>query len=302
MPSAQIIPSNAIDKHQWNTLIQKSVNGLIYAQYQYLNTMADQWEAIVLDDYRAVWPLPYRKKWGIKYYYTPAFIQQLGLIGDIQQDDISTCLQHIKQNASLADLQLNFLNDTTIIPQQQQRTNFILDLNQSFESILSRCQPAFKHTYQKLAAESQFNCTTTYNYESIIDQYHNLYQSKHKSLHKSDLEKFKKLIAEYLQTGQCTIYVVQQEATLLAASILVSDNNRIYNILNLLTEAGRKNQSNYLLYGRILSMYSNQKLLFDFEGSDLSGVKAFYAKMQPVNQPYFQCRLNQLPWPIRLLK
>ncbi len=98
------------------------------------------------------------------------------------------------------------------------------------------------------------------------------------------------------------MHVIKEGDHLHAASILLFDNKRIYNILNLLTEEGRKAQSNYLLYGSILATYCERDLLFDFEGSDLPGVRAFYAKMQPVNQPYTQCRLNQLPWPLRLFK
>lgn len=302
MPQVQIIPSTAIDIQRWNTLIEQSVNGLMYAQYAYLNTMTNNWEAIVLDDYRAVWPLPYRKKWGFKYYYMPAFIQQLGLIGKIQEDDINTCINLIQKEVSLADLQLNFSNDAVSISEKQNRTNFIIDLNQSFESILSNCQPPFSSTYQKLTSQSNLVFTSTDDYESIIDTYYTLYQSKHQSLHADDIARFKQLVIHYFNAGQCKAHIIQSGNILYAASILLLDTKRIYNILNLLTEQGRKTQANYLLYGAILTKYSGQNLLFDFEGSDLPGVKAFYAKMQPMNQPYTQCRLNQLPWPLRLLK
>ena len=110
------------------------------------------------------------------------------------------------------------------------------------------------------------------------------------------------MIAHYAAADQCRLHVIKEGDHLHAASILLFDKKRIYNILNLLTEEGRKAQSNYLLYGSILATYCERDLLFDFEGSDLPGVKAFYAKMQPINQPYLQCRLNQLPWPLRLLK
>ena len=302
MPSAQIIPAAAIDPQKWNTLIDQSNNGLIYAQYHYLNTMADHWEAIVLDDYRAAWPLPWRKKWGIKYYYTPAFIQQLGLIGNFESDDLNTCIQLIKKSVSLADLQLNFSNEVAAILEKKVRTNFVINLNQSFDELLNHCQSGFRSTYQQLLKESSLLYTKSEDYTGIIDRYYELYQAKHQSLQKNDVQQFKSLIAHYAAAGQCKLHVVKSGNHIHAASILLFDNKRIYNILNLLTEEGRKTQSNYLLYGSILSTYSEGDLLFDFEGSDLSGVKAFYAKMQPVNQPYTQCRLNQLPWPLRLFK
>lgn len=302
MPSAQIIPASAIDTQRWDILIAQSDNGLIYAQSAYLNTMADNWEAIVLDDYRAVWPLPWRKKWGIKYYYTPAFIQQLGLIGSIEAGDMNTCIELIKQRVSLADLQLNFFNDAAAIPSNKVRTNFVLNLNRSFDELLNHYQSGFRNTYQQLLKESSLSFTTSDDYAVIIDRYYELYQIKHQSLKEDDVQQFKSLIAQYAAAGRSRLHILKEDNNLHAASILLFDNKRIYNILNLLTEQGRKAQSNYLLYGSVLSSYSNRNVLFDFEGSDLPGVKAFYAKMQPVNQPYTQCRLNQLPWPLRLFK
>lgn len=302
MPQAQLIPATAIDSQRWDALIAQSDNGLIYAQTAYLHYMAGDWDAIVLDDYRAVWPLPWRKKWGIKYYYTPAFIQQLGLIGSIEAGDMNTCIELMKQRVSLADLQLNFSNDTTAINSKQTRTNFVLNLNQSFDELLKHCQSGFRTTYQQLIKQSSLSFTTSDDYAGIIDHYYELYQAKHQSLQKNDVQQFKSLIAHYAAAGQCKLHVVKADNNIYAASILLFDNKRIYNILNLLTEQGRKTQSNYLLYGSMLATYSNRNVLFDFEGSDLPGVQAFYTKMQPANQPYTQCRLNQMPWPLRLFK
>ena len=150
--------------------------------------------------------------------------------------------------------------------------------------------------------ESSLSFTISEDHAGIIDRYYELYQAKHQSLHQSDITQFKSLIAHYAAAGKSQLHVIKEGDNIHAASILLFDNKRIYNILNLLTEQGRKTQSNYLLYGSILSTYCERNWLFDFEGSDLPGVQAFYAKMQPFNQPYFQCRLNHLPWPIRLLK
>ena len=48
-------------------------NGLIYAYSFYLDTMAKHWDAFILNDYEAVMPLTWNKKYGITYYYTSPF-------------------------------------------------------------------------------------------------------------------------------------------------------------------------------------------------------------------------------------
>jgi hypothetical protein len=48
--------------------------------------------------------------------------------------------------------------------------------------------------------------------------------------------------------------------------------------------------------------FTNQEMLFDFEGSDLQGVQKFYEKFGAINQPYFHWHYNLLPKPIKWLK
>ena len=68
-----------INKSKWDDCINKSINKLIYAESFYLDTITENWDAIVLNDYEAVMPLIWKKKFGIKYLYQPAFLQQAGI-------------------------------------------------------------------------------------------------------------------------------------------------------------------------------------------------------------------------------
>ena len=68
-----------IDKSKWDNCIDTAANGLVYGYSFYLDAMAKHWDALVLDDYEAVMPLTWRKKFGIRYLYQPAFTQQLGI-------------------------------------------------------------------------------------------------------------------------------------------------------------------------------------------------------------------------------
>jgi len=67
------LPYKQIDKVKWDACIRHSMNRLIYAESVYLDHMAVNWDAIVLNDYEAVMPLPWKKKLGIRYLYQPSF-------------------------------------------------------------------------------------------------------------------------------------------------------------------------------------------------------------------------------------
>ena len=51
-----------VNATKWDRCIDQASNGLIYAYSFYLDTMTDSWDALVLNDYEALMPLPWKKK------------------------------------------------------------------------------------------------------------------------------------------------------------------------------------------------------------------------------------------------
>ena len=96
--------------------------------------------------------------------------------------------------------------------------------------------------------------------------------------------------------------VINSLCETMATVIMLNDGRRLYNLMNTTTDEGRKNEANYLLFDAIIQEFAGQKLVLDFEGSDLPGVKRFYESIGPENQPYFKVKYNNLPWPIRIIK
>ena len=81
-PSIQFFTRKEIDIQKWNECIDNAANGLIYAYSYYLDAVCNNWDAIVINNYEAVMPLPWRKKYGLRYVYQAAFIQRLGIFGN----------------------------------------------------------------------------------------------------------------------------------------------------------------------------------------------------------------------------
>ncbi|MGZ8544622.1 MAG: hypothetical protein ACXWV0_04965, partial [Flavisolibacter sp.] len=78
----QYLEQSAINRTLWDQCIDKAGNGLVYAYSWYLDRMADHWDALVLNDYEMVMPLPCRRKYGFYYLYQPFLTAQLGLFGN----------------------------------------------------------------------------------------------------------------------------------------------------------------------------------------------------------------------------
>ena len=71
-----------IDDSKYNECIQGSNQSLLYGYTWYLDIVCDQWDVLVLNDYEVVMPIPWRKKYFIKYVYQPLWVLQLGIFSN----------------------------------------------------------------------------------------------------------------------------------------------------------------------------------------------------------------------------
>ena len=66
-PDIKWLRSGSIDRQKWDQCIDRAGNGRIYGYSWYLDIMSNNWDALVLGDYQLIMPLPWRKKYGIRY-------------------------------------------------------------------------------------------------------------------------------------------------------------------------------------------------------------------------------------------
>src|SRR5215212_843413 len=77
----QYFTQQEIDKRKWDACIGQANNGLVYGYSYYLDHMAKHWDALVLNDYEAVMPLTWNRKYGFYYIYQPFACALLGVFG-----------------------------------------------------------------------------------------------------------------------------------------------------------------------------------------------------------------------------
>ena len=73
-----------IDAVQWDATIHKSQYPTIFCTYRMLDILVGDatWNALVMDDYQYVMPLPERSRLGIHYVYPPFFVSQMGIFSE----------------------------------------------------------------------------------------------------------------------------------------------------------------------------------------------------------------------------
>ena len=129
------LKNSEIDKTKWDECLQSAKNGLIYGHSFYLDRMADNWDALILDDYKAVMPLTWRRKIGVRYLYQPFLTAQLGVFGkNINTDILNQFLDAIPPSFKYWDIYLNPANNYNIPGYElYQRSNYTLDLSKPYD-------------------------------------------------------------------------------------------------------------------------------------------------------------------------
>ncbi len=302
MPSPQIdiIPSHQINKDRWDDCINRSENNLIYAHSYYLDTLADEWHGIVVDDYECVIPVPWRKKFGIRYCYDVPFIQQLGYFNTSDIDHtifINAFCKFIKYG----HYNFNYSNNGIAnIPGVKKVTNFIVDLMDK-DTIAKNFTKGFMQSLQN-ASRKDLVYSTAIPGEAIEMSRH-LYSHDLKNITKADYRNLTRLTEFLSQQNNCVARkIINKNGLTISIALLLKDEKRLYNIINATNDEGRKTEANYLLYSQIFNEFAGKGLLLDLEGSELPGVKSFYKKFGAIDQPYYRMYTNNLPFPLKLMK
>jgi len=276
-----------IDITKWDKCVEDSDNCLIYAKSFYLNNISPNWNALVYKDYEAVMPLPWRSKFCIKYLYQPAFFQQGGVFGkNFSSILVLEFIKAIPNSYKLIDITLNY-HSYVSNEDLTKKNNFILELNeQSPTGILTN--KGFREAYNK-ALKQNFSYKEFTEIELALSMHKSIYGNRI-SVNEEEYKGFLEICNTCKQQGNMVCRIVEENGNLVSLVLLLKDKNRLYNIISCTTLEGRKKNSNYFLYYKLIEEFAQSGLILDLEGSDIPGVEFFYKRITDKNQPYFYLR------------
>lgn len=295
-----------IDKQQWDACINRSANRLIYAKSFYLDAMAPNWHALVLNDYEAVMPLTWKKKWGVSYLYQPAFIQQGGIFftETMSNETLQAFLDKAFVHFKFAEITLNYLNNISEIKNGgiSNRNNFALPLQLSYDKIFSAFAGGTKKNIKR-ASNGAMQYQFSPQYLPVLKLYKQLYGERLPHFVQADYRNFS-LVCKFLsdQNNLIVRTVTNSQNEILAAVIILIDRNRLYNVISCVTREGRNAEANYFLYNELIKEFCKSKYILDFEGSDVKGIAEFYNGFRPHNEPYPFVKVNNLHPIIKMFK
>jgi len=297
----QYLPYQQIDKQKWDACIEHADNGLIYGYCSYLDAMSLHWDALIWNDYEAVMPLTWNKKYGIHYLYQPWFTACLGIFGrNISAGIVNNFLHAVPPKFKFWDIYLNYRNYFELEDYKlYQRMNYVLPLNDGYENLYNRFRDNIKRNIKKA---SQLKCVVKRAID--IDEVIALAQEQAKkfsSVTDKDYKRFKKLFHYLHGLQKAVTYGVYAPGNQLVASCaLFFSHNRAYYILAGNHPNGKTIGASHALINAFIKDHAGQNLLLDFEGSDIKSLAFFYSSFGAKEEKYAGLRLNRLPKILRL--
>jgi len=289
-----------IDFPQWDKCISNSVGAYIYAYSWYLDIVAGEWDALVDDDYLSVFPLPFRKKFGVKYIYQPVFTQQLGLFSTELQGiaRLNEFLQAIPKDFKLIEMNLNKYYVTIKRKNYSlvENRNLELDLAKDYEHIYKQFSTNLKRNIKK-ADKHELRIAEHVKPEELIALFKDNKGSELNVYSPEDYVRLGRLAYMLLHKGKASIEgVYNRENTLIAAALFVSGKTRFIFLFSGLSKEGKEKAAMPFLISSFIKKHSNSNKVFDFEGSNNEQLARFYKSFGAQEYHYFGLRQYRFPF------
>lgn len=285
---------NQINFKKYDLCIDASYNSHIYAYSWYLDIVTKrQWEVLVLDDYKAVMPLPFsrvKRKLFKKMITQPLLCQQLGVfyLTELTQETSNLFLNEYKK-MSVFSYQFNYFNTLFLndLSSKTEKVNYELDLHKPYNVIKSNFNKNLKRNLNK-AQKNSLSITNNITITQFITL--KKQHSKHK-IKRSNFFLMEKLTAKLIQHKKAKFHGVLKDNKLIAIGFFIYSNNRIIHLLSVSNQEGKTEFAIPFLFDNIIQKNENENTIFDFEGSMLPGVAQFFKSFGAVNKPYIyhQC-------------
>ncbi|MCB0474582.1 MAG: hypothetical protein KDC69_02845 [Flavobacteriaceae bacterium] len=285
----EYLTRNKLDIIKYDQCIARAVNSHVYAYSWYLDSVCDDWDALVAGDYNMVMPLPKRRKFGINYVYVPPWTQQLGVFSkeELNESTVVAFLKAIPRKFKFVELKLNSAN-AIFSKKISQKDNYILSLDADFQTIVKN----YNHNRRRISGTIPENIFLERNLDS--GEFLTFYKRERPqfTIPQDADEKLEQLV-KHRKSG-VNIWAVYRGGELLSTLLWLKDRQRITYLLPVNSAAGKKANTATYIINHLVEEYENTGLIFDFEGSMLTGVAGFYKSFGARKETYYHFRSYRL--------
>ena len=279
----QFVKRNQLDEERYNACISASLQSRVYAYAWYLDIIADNWTVLVLDDYKAVMPLPSKRKFMISYITQPFFTQQLGVfsIENLSVEDFDDFIKSIPKYFLKIALQFNSDNHF-LKGKVELRNNFILNLNDAYSDLYKRFSKGRKHAIQQ-GFKNELTIEEV-PFKDVLILSKNNYSFK--EIPEKEYQKLSDLVKVLKEKNKVKTLGIRIEKELIGGAVFIYDSNRIVYLFSAVSQKGKEMQAGSLLLNSVIETNSNSNKMLDFEGSMTPNIASFVKSFGAETETY----------------
>jgi len=264
-----------LDEEKYNDCIENSIQSNSYAFSWYLDIVCENWDVLVLNDYEAVMPIPWRKKYGIKYVYQPLWVLQLGIFskGDFTQSDFISVVQ---KRFRFIELRLNFKNlldtDSLYFIEKQFQD---LKLTVGYEKIKKAYRSDRKKDLKR-AEKSELRIELGGSPSDLITLFQNNVGKRTPEIKQQDYQNLETLINFCLIDDYGELCFAYQGETLVAGAFFLKHQETVTILCSSTDFSNRKNGANTFLIDEAIQRYINKYKTLNFGGSSMQTIAKYF--------------------------
>lgn len=303
--SIRYLNNNEINYYRWDRCITGSFNGTIYAYSWYLNTVCNDWSALIENDYESVMPLPLARRFGLEGIKTPCFVSQLGIFSSklISSEKIKEFLKAIPSRIIYVDLCINKFNKITWKGVHTiKKSHFELDLIKPYQKILkSYC----KELREKLNKAKDFKLTVLKGISpnELFDLNTNLQGTNLCSLKADQSRLLKGLISTSFRYNFGELFGVYDAFnTLCCAAFFIRSESRAILLYTATSPDGIKEHAFHFLIDHFIQVNSGRFITLNFDILESTGFKDVFKEFGAIESDYQNIIKNRIPFVSKMIK
>jgi hypothetical protein len=297
------IRSQDLDIVKYNDCIENSIQSRIYAFSWYLDIVADNWGVLVQNDYEAVMPIPWKRKYGIKYVYPLLWVLELGVFYADNKTKIAPFLAILFNKFRFVESKLNstekFISRKNQLVGKQFQT---LSLKEVYPAIYSKYRKDRKKDIRKAVHLDLIEKWSDIP-DKLIVLFKNNVGKRTPNILEHDYTILENLMLACLERKVGEILSIYDKNSNLVASGFFIKHKDVVTILVSSTDfKNRNNGANTFLIDRAIFKFQKNFNTFNFGGSSIKSIAKYFLSFGAKTEDYQQVKYNKLPFLLRFFK
>lgn len=291
----KLLKRKEIDTGKWDALIAGSTAESIYPYSWYLDTVAENWSALVVDDYRFVMPVVWKKKAGMRYIYQPYYTQQLGVFSReyVDPELIRKMLGILYRKFRFAGMNFNVKN---LVGEEKHftvddKSNYVMPLDRDYEDHYQIYNSNTKRNLKK-SLESSEQLERDLPVEMLVKLKRENDVIKRS---KEDYAWLTRVFESIKDHDAGTVYGLRTDTEISAAAFFAFSKTRAIYLLSASSPEGKESRGMFRIVDTFIRDHAGSERILDFEGSNIPSVARFFGGFGAQPEIYQGVSFSRLP-------